>query len=101
MRLEASKEGVGSTFIATIDPGPLEVKEFISQMSVTDILDSPSDLSAIQPSQLHGVNVLVVEDSEENRDLFACYLETAGAEVTLASDGREGVERRWRSRLMP
>jgi CheY-like chemotaxis protein/HPt (histidine-containing phosphotransfer) domain-containing protein len=44
-------------------------------------------------SGLEGTRVLVVDDGEENRELFSYYLRVAGAEVTAAVDGREGVEK--------
>jgi CheY-like chemotaxis protein/nitrogen-specific signal transduction histidine kinase len=88
-----NREGVGSTFVVTIDPGPVIKNEFVSGMKMKDVLDSPSELGQIEPHELQGLKVLVVEDSIENRDLIASYLETAGAVVRKANDGLEGVER--------
>ena len=42
---------------------------------------------------LHGRKVLVVEDHDDARDLVACVLDAAGAEVTTAASTREALER--------
>ena len=42
---------------------------------------------------LHGRKVLVVEDHDDARDLVACVLGAAGAEVTTAASTREALER--------
>src|SRR6476661_5395800 len=39
------------------------------------------------------VRILLVEDNEMNRDMLSRRLERKGFEVTMAVDGREGVER--------
>ena len=45
------------------------------------------------PRPLHGRKVLVVEDHDDARDLVACVLGAAGAEVTTAASTREALER--------
>jgi CheY-like chemotaxis protein len=42
-------------------------------------------------SRLHAVRVLVVDDSDENRDVTAAILEEAGFETLTAANGLEGV----------
>jgi CheY-like chemotaxis protein len=38
-------------------------------------------------------HILIVEDSEDERNMFACHLSQMGYHVSLAGDGKEGVER--------
>lgn len=42
--------------------------------------------------RIPGVRVLVVDDSEINREVVMCILEADGAEVSLASDGQEALD---------
>jgi len=46
-----------------------------------------------ESSTLDGVKVLFVDDSEDNQELVTHFLESAGAQVDLASNGLEGVEK--------
>ena len=48
--------------------------------------------SETQALRLLGVRVLVVDDSEINRDLMQCFLEAAGARVVLAGGGQEALD---------
>ncbi|MCK7582995.1 MAG: ATP-binding protein [Chromatiales bacterium] len=57
----------------------------------TPEMDRPSQ-SETQALRLFGVRVLVVDDSEINRDLMQCFLEAAGARVVLAGGGREALD---------
>lgn len=41
---------------------------------------------------LNGVNVLLVEDSLDNQEIFEHFLTSAGADVTLAEDGEKAIE---------
>ena len=38
-------------------------------------------------------HILIVEDSEDERDMFARHLSQKGYRVSMAGDGREGVEK--------
>lgn len=38
-------------------------------------------------------HILVIDDDPDTRDVIQSTLEAAGHEITLASDGRQGVER--------
>ncbi|KYG63733.1 hypothetical protein AZI86_12985 [Bdellovibrio bacteriovorus] len=40
---------------------------------------------------LKGVRILLVEDSEDNQEIFQHFLNNAGAEVRVAEDGEKGV----------
>jgi CheY-like chemotaxis protein len=85
-----SKSGPdGSVFTATItcdavaDVGFLQASDFAAtDVFVRDQRQSPP---------LAGRNVLIVDDSVDNRMLLGRILELAGASVAYANDGREGV----------
>ncbi len=87
-----SEFGSGSTFSASIDPGPLggirllEPAECRSRAQAAD--KRASGRWRFPPSR-----VLVVDDGEENRDLVRLVLEDAGLRVDGAGDGRAGVQK--------
>ena len=58
-------------------------------LAATHSTESPSDLSATE--LLKGVNLLICEDSETVAMLLRVMLERAGAVVTTAADGEEGL----------
>ncbi len=83
-----STPGRGSTFTLTIDPGPLE--------GVPRLADCREALAGVEPRQkpmpltaLRG-HILLVDDGQDNRQLLSMYLRRAGADVTLADNGRVG-----------
>jgi two-component system cell cycle response regulator DivK len=39
------------------------------------------------------IHILIVEDSEDERDLFAHHLSQQGYRISMAGDGKEGVEK--------
>jgi len=50
-------------------------------------------LAVAQGVRLDGLRVLLIEDNEINQQVAAELIEGVGGEVTVASDGRQGVER--------
>lgn len=58
-------------------------------LAATHSTESPSDLSSTE--LLKGVNLLICEDSETVSMLLRVMLERAGAVVTTAADGEEGL----------
>jgi PAS domain S-box-containing protein len=83
--LEESALGKGSTFVLTV-----AISELPKRMSRQSEICETSE-SAV--TKLDGIKVLLVEDAPDNQTLIKRYLEMSGAEVSLASDGREGVEK--------
>jgi signal transduction histidine kinase/CheY-like chemotaxis protein len=84
-----SAPGRGSTFVATIDPGPLEPRVAAA--------DAPSSAAPVrsgedEASRLSG-RVLLVEDSPDTQRLLGTLLRRMGLEVELAANGRVGCER--------
>ena len=87
-----SAPGGGSTFAVTIDPGPLDgvgLLEPREAMSVTR--EAVGDGSGAW--QFPSARVLVVDDSDENREFLQLVLEEVGLEVEGAENGRVGVEK--------
>lgn len=90
VQLTRSVPGEGSVFTITIEPGP------IPSTAVVESLETPSEQSA--PLQEGGVDlpqmrVLVVDDVADNQILVRKLLEKAGAQVEVASDGLEAVDK--------
>jgi len=86
-----SKVGQGSTFTATIDPGPLEgvpihKGEFGAERKPKQHAHT---LHLLKPPP---GRVLVVDDGATNRKLVKVILQRAGVEVATAENGQQGVE---------
>ncbi len=82
LELLESKENQGSQFVLTI---PHE--------QIVSAHNSQSPASEKPCSSLAGKNILLVEDSADNRALFSIMLKRANATVDLAQDGQEGVDK--------
>jgi signal transduction histidine kinase/ActR/RegA family two-component response regulator len=79
-----STPGQGSTFRATIDPGPLEAEPGAHP-------PAPAPANPGEPA-LEG-RVLLVEDSPDSQRLLGTLLRRMGLQVELATNGRRGCER--------
>lgn len=88
--LTESTPGKGSTFTITIDPGVSEKVLFESSIAKKETVEFP-----MQPGRtdLHSLNVLIVDDSMDNLALIRKILILAGARVDIASTGKEGIEK--------
>jgi CheY-like chemotaxis protein/HPt (histidine-containing phosphotransfer) domain-containing protein len=83
-----SKLGRGSQFTLTVDTGSLEGVPMLDRFTEA--------LSGLRPqsgssARLSG-RILLAEDGADNRNLLSCYLQSAGADVTLAENGRIACE---------
>lgn len=76
-----SREGEGTTFRITL---PFRI-DSSGQMPQQETAPAVSDA-------LRGMRILLAEDNELNMEIAAFVLQSAGAEVTEAHDGREAVE---------
>lgn len=83
LQLLHSAPGKGSTFLITLGV------TFTDQES----LGVPRENSKSRPATLHGVRVLVVDDSIDNQIIVGKYLSDAGAQVESAMNGEEGVSK--------
>jgi signal transduction histidine kinase len=88
-----SVSGQGSTFVATVDTGPLEGVPMLdaSPLSTTGQEEPPAAMQKL-PVTLD-CRILLVEDGPDNQRLISLVLKKAGAEVALASNGKEAYNR--------
>jgi len=83
--------GEGSTFVVTIETGPLENAELIKGSPKTGSVERT--IASVSPLAVRLTGkILVVEDTPDFQRLITCVLSNAGAEVTLADNGQIGVE---------
>lgn len=85
----SSKIGFGSTFRINLNIGELSeipLKEVLSPVIETEEVES------INPEELLGTKILVIDDAKENARLFSLYLSKAGAHVQIAISGKEGIK---------
>ncbi|MGQ9605268.1 MAG: ATP-binding protein [Thermogutta sp.] len=92
-----SELGKGSLFTVTIDPGPLEGvplrRSLSEELSPSSKPTATSDAKKTSlPSLPAGCRILLAEDGPDNQRLFAFLLRRAGAEVTIAENGRVACE---------
>lgn len=73
----------GSTFVVSIDPGPV-------QSNYRDASRIPSMETA---DSLEGIKILLAEDSPDNQLLTSRFLRLAGAAVEIVSNGKEAIEK--------
>ena len=85
----SSMPGVGSRFRFTVDGGSAENLELIDEVTEA-LVSSPPDLADADRIALHG-RILLAEDGPDNQRLISMHLRKAGAEVTLATNGRVAV----------
>ncbi|HVX87159.1 MAG TPA: ATP-binding protein [Phycisphaerae bacterium] len=79
----------GSTFTLRIDPGPLDgVRRLQNCREALAGTDRPQSAGA----PAFNARVLLVDDGEDNRRLLSLYLARAGAQVSLAENGRSAVD---------
>lgn len=65
----------------------------ISSMPTSANMEATGESVENSVARLKGLNILVVDDSDDNRTLISTYLQSEGALVELASDGAEAVSK--------
>ena len=85
-----SKEGKGSVFRLTLPTGPLAGVRLLDEPPSRATDQSDAQTRAGTEKEL-GASILVVEDNPVNRRVITRILENAGAAVTTAGNGQEGV----------
>ena len=89
--VSSSKPGAGSTFMFEINSPLLPNAKLVGRNALKTIINE-AVVYRKDGSVLSGLKVLVVEDSPDNQILIHMYLEKEGAEVTMVSDGAQGVK---------
>ncbi|HZW07065.1 MAG TPA: ATP-binding protein, partial [Phycisphaerales bacterium] len=84
-----SRPGTGSTFTVTLSTGDLTGVHMIEGAEEAVVAAPADDKSA--PVKLSG-RILLAEDGPDNQRLLGMLLTRAGAEVTIAENGRVAVE---------
>jgi PAS domain S-box-containing protein len=84
-----SSPGIGSTFVVTVDTGPLDgvplTEDFASSSTAWRTSPRPSVERRLD------CRILVVEDGWDNQRLLSFILKKAGAEVTVAETGHAAL----------
>lgn len=87
--LQKSEPGVGSVFMAQIkaEEGETSDAQLRFEMDLTSLPpQGPKEI-------LKGKNILLVDDSKDNQDLFSIYLKEQKARITVASNGAQAIEK--------
>jgi len=87
-----STPGQGSTFTATIETGPLTDVPMITNPTQIAGAGAASKRASETAVRLRG-RILLAEDGPDNQRLIAYLLRKAGADVTVAQNGREAVDK--------
>ena len=89
----SSEPGKGSTFSVTVATGPLEGVRLVEYLTdAAPASEQPAQSTARFQEKLQ-CRVLLAEDIPDNQRLITAVLSEAGAEVTIAQNGREAVEK--------
>ncbi len=97
LRIE-SEMGKGSRFTFTITVSPLSEAAWQQPSEIepwdraVEPAEDEGERDEAERPQLEGLRILLVEDGPDNQRLISHVLRRAGAIVTLASNGVEGVE---------
>ena len=85
-----SREGHGSTFSLILETGSLAGVAMLDDCREAVVMAEEAVTTA--PAQIHG-RILLVDDGRDNRNLLSYYLTRAGAEVTVAENGKIGCQK--------
>ncbi|MFT3684772.1 MAG: response regulator [Phycisphaerales bacterium] len=90
----ASELGKGSTFAVTVATGELGGVATLPPHEVAALPPQPVAATHrdIDANALRGLRILLAEDGLDNQRLIAFHLARAGAEVTVAANGRRALE---------
>ncbi len=87
-----TKVGQGSSFRVKIPVGDINPASLVDPQFISLAFESRRGGITDSKRKLSNVRALVIDDVQDNRDIIKRFLELAGATVSLASNGFEGVE---------
>ncbi len=92
-----SDAGKGSTFVVSVETGPLTPETMLAGQTISQTSDEvEQQAEAIKPkreSPLADVKALLAEDGVDNQRLISTLLKRAGAEVDIAENGLVAYEK--------
>jgi signal transduction histidine kinase/CheY-like chemotaxis protein len=92
LELKESTPGLGTTFSLSLPFGTRRPVEWVTVATGEVESPAPGKSTIESPSPLLDHHVLLVEDSLDNQRLIAWHLRSAGAQVTVAENGRIAIE---------
>ncbi|MES2769803.1 MAG: response regulator [Bdellovibrionota bacterium] len=87
-----NRKSLGSTFLLKVNTENIKDVKFIQSLPKDQMETKKSTFQSTE-SQLEGLKILLVEDSEDNQDIITYFLTHAGAHVDIAENGVEGVQK--------
>jgi signal transduction histidine kinase/DNA-binding response OmpR family regulator len=88
----ASMPGLGSIFTVVVDPGPLESVRMLE--NATEALTGEPEFAIADLSSVRlAGRILLAEDSPDNQVLISSFLRKLGADVEIAANGLQAVQR--------
>ncbi|MGE3974715.1 MAG: response regulator [Bdellovibrionales bacterium] len=87
-----STKGKGTVFEISINCGHDISTEEWTKASFDTPFENMNDFYGNSNIKLNGINLLLVEDSEDNQDIFKYFLEERGANVDIVDNGLAAVE---------
>jgi PAS domain S-box-containing protein len=88
-----STPGAGSTFSLTIAAGPLRGMRLVEHPGEAAAAGKPSQRTAARSQLKLDCRILLAEDGPDNQRLISLLLRRAGADVTIAPNGQEALEK--------
>jgi CheY-like chemotaxis protein/nitrogen-specific signal transduction histidine kinase len=98
VRAQSAGDGRGSTFTVLLPLAPLRAQADSSDAREHPTAAVDSERIEYDPPRLDGIEVLVVEDDRDSRDLLRYVLEERGANVVAVADASDAITRLAESR---
>ena len=88
-----STPGQGSTFSFTVDPGSLDGVIYRNSLPAPETFAAIATVAPASTSTpLRGLHILLAEDGPDNQRLISFHLRKAGAQVSIADNGKQAVD---------
>lgn len=91
--IKSSVPGKGTTFEFAVDPGTLDGIQLHENIDL-EAYEVPVASESTTPKNratLKQKRILLVEDGSDNQEVIAFFLKSAGADVTVADNGAQGI----------